>query len=550
MRQCSRKHGVVLCFGASAAVVFLFELVLWQELHEEAVQQASPPRARDSPRVGPSALSVLPPGGASPPRRRLLLHSAVKRGEASSPAALVANIAPAPPTVPAAASAPPPPSSERLAAARAAQAERPQGLRARVGGEAPVPPLSLPSESTNIVVMLSAFMDGERCARSMYRALLRAKNPWRLSFSVIQAREQNHPDCAGIFRDLHVPELCQDGGVLGGKYGLSVDECKRKVLNKTQAWVVGATAGKGPAHQRGLASVLLSFESEEDFCLSMDSHMDFKPNWDEMVVNDWFSTQNEFAVLSAYPADVNQLNNDGYFVDLCGYSLEGGIPRGRTGGDTPTSPRRAPYLTMNWAAGLSFHRCHMERTVPVDWHLPWVFTGEEIDRAVRLYTHGYDIYLPSNMAVLHEYAHAKQNFWSFTAPDQGKLAQNSHKRLLRLLQSQKEHRAGSIAKASKELEDPEFWGQFGLGTQRSLEDFVDWSQVDLGGTWTGFLRGGRHINWDVHNWCNTLKRRPVRDEGDLVASIGTLHNEIPRNSDGELLVPGESEDVRPRQVLP
>ena len=44
---------------------------------------------------------------------------------------------------------------------------------------------------------------------------------------------------------------------------------------------------------------------------------------------------------------------------------------------------------------------NMERAVPVDWHLRWIFTGEEINRAVRLFTHGYDMYLPTCAAVLH-----------------------------------------------------------------------------------------------------------------------------------------------------
>merc|ERR1719487_1526430 len=72
-----------------------------------------------------------------------------------------------------------------------------------------------------------------------------------------------------------------------------------------------------------------------------------------------------------------------------------------------------PPLTMNWAAGQSFHRCHADRNVPTDVNLKWIFTGEEVDRALRLWTNGYDIYLPQNTAVMHEYSGAGQRFWQY-----------------------------------------------------------------------------------------------------------------------------------------
>lgn len=37
-------------------------------------------------------------------------------------------------------------------------------------------------------------------------------------------------------------------------------------------------------------------------------------------------------------------------------------------------------------------RCHGERDVPTDPHLPSVFSGEEFGRGSRLWTHGYDFY--------------------------------------------------------------------------------------------------------------------------------------------------------------
>ena len=55
---------------------------------------------------------------------------------------------------------------------------------------------------------------------------------------------------------------------------------------------------------------------------------------------------------------------------------------------------KKPKLTTLWAAGLSFSRCHAERTVPYDPYTPYIFWGEEFSRTARFFTHGYDIYTP------------------------------------------------------------------------------------------------------------------------------------------------------------
>merc|ERR1712039_1125894 len=131
-------------------------------------------------------------------------------------------------------------------------------------------------------------------------------------------------------------------------------------------------------------------------CLNTDSHMDFLKYWDTSMLEDWKATGNEFAVLSTYPQSFEQRASAGkqMHVTLCGYWLSGGTPRGATGLNE-FSHEQKPGLTMNWAAGQSFSRCHAEKNVPADKNLRWVFDGEEVDRALRLWTHGYDLYNPS-----------------------------------------------------------------------------------------------------------------------------------------------------------
>eukprot|EP00929_Paragymnodinium_shiwhaense_P068454 TRINITY_DN3442_c0_g2_i1.p1 TRINITY_DN3442_c0_g2~~TRINITY_DN3442_c0_g2_i1.p1 ORF type:complete len:514 (-),score=129.61 TRINITY_DN3442_c0_g2_i1:21-1562(-) len=427
----------------------------------------------------------------------------------------------------------------RLAAARSAEEHRHEifGTKAAVGGATPVPPLSEPNNTTPILLELSAFEDGKRCGRTLGWALENAAHPERLNFRVLQARRSDSPDCISEFEQAYLPKLCEAGsGRLAKSSGLAGQECENSVLHRLQAWVMDPEGGKGPAHQRGVFNELFQYEQEDSMCLSTDSHMGFHKDWDNVLLQDWANTRNEFAVLSVYPTDISSA--PGIMVDLCGYSLEDGVPRGMTGGDR--DPTKAPYLTMNWAAGLSFHRCHMEKNVPVDRHLRWIFTGEEVDRAVRLFTHGYDTYLPTNNAVTHDYAHAGQAFWNYQAGDKAnEEAGRSKQRLVQLL------------RLDGDEGEPQDFGKYGLGSQRSLEDWVRWSKVNLGSKWAGFLEQGPVT--PTHGFCSGLEMKPVKDEVKLVASVGKRSSGTSGHLDaasGAMELEGEDADTRPRLHAP
>jgi len=371
------------------------------------------------------------------------------------------------------------------------------------GGQ--VRPLSVPDSRTPIHLLISAFQDGDRCAKTLFRALAKAKHQERVSFSVLQAAGTGDTDCLEEFKSRHLPRLCRDEG------------CASEVLARVHFWKIPPEEGKGPLHQRGLLSERADLSGKGSMCLSTDSHMDFTREWDSDLLADWLAADNEFAVLTAYPlatADAQRAGKQTW-VSLCGYFLSNGMPRGATGG-TEANPEEKgkPILTMNWAAGQSFSRCHAEKNVPVDKSISWIFDGEEVDRAVRFWTHGYDLYNPRVSVVLHNYSHASQRFWSYTSPDKDAEEEAGHRRLQELLQ-------GSLS-------TEEEFGRFGLGKQRSLEQYVTWSRTDLGGKWEEFLKskgmepmfaqeGGQPGS--ISSFCKMLQRVPVRSTEELVASI-------------------------------
>jgi len=377
----------------------------------------------------------------------------------------------------------------------------------------PIPPVTLPTPTTPVYLIVSAFRDGVRCARTLSYAIEKAKYPQRLEFRVMQAMDEALEDvsCAHYFKDVYLKEYC--------KKRADAHVCVKDVMARVKVWTIPLEDGMGPAHQRGLLNELLEFKSTDAFCMTTDSHMDFHHDWDELTIEDWMSTNNEFAVLTAYPMsmmDNQEEVNEGSHVDLCGYFLEDGIPRGKTGANLATDPGDKPYLTMNWAAGLSFHRCHADRNVPVDKNLRFIFTGEEVNRATRLWTNGYDLYLPSLTTVYHDYSSAKQEFWNFQGEAGGDAAYESRQRLATLLELEQ-----VATMLPKEKLEP-----YGLGTQRTLEQWVEWSCVDMGTErWRKLLhdKGKKPSPASSpdgsHTFCQQLHRVPVRDVASLNASI-------------------------------
>mmetsp|Transcript_100032 Transcript_100032/g.260866 ORF Transcript_100032/g.260866 Transcript_100032/m.260866 type:complete len:484 (-) Transcript_100032:89-1540(-) len=419
----------------------------------------------------------------------------------------------------------------RLASARAAEEARLAAMgvdlatkerAAFVKGAAPVPPLSEPGDDTELIFEVSAFRDGERCGRSLFYAFARAARPARLSVRVLQARDDTDDDCLHRFRADHLDSLCAKDGFMelvsgqpaGAGSGDPAQACRDVVLSKIHAWAIRPNQAKGPVHQRGMANLLLEFESTEAMCLSTDSHMGFWMDWDRVLIQEWLTTRNEFAVLSVYPTQLSLMNENPnttrMHADFCGYEhevsgMERGMPRGIAGAPKMRIPGAKPHLSMNWAAGFSFHRCHAEVAAPADLHLKWMFSGEEANRAVRLWTHGYDLYVPTLDPVTHDYSHASQGFWTYQGGSYER--EQSQGRLSELMS------LNNRPRPVEPIREP-----YTLGTQRSMEDFVRWTRQDFGDTWGPWL-AQQGLEVARHPNCGSLERVAVQDDVALVAGI-------------------------------
>ncbi|GLE00075.1 hypothetical protein PINS_up008802 [Pythium insidiosum] len=265
----------------------------------------------------------------------------------------------------------------------------------------PPPPRVPPS--FELFVGLSVFRDGERCAKTVFTGLSRAKHPSLIHFGIVDQVNPGDAKCIDEYCKL-AQAAWPDAQYGGCRYReqLRVDERL-------------ADDSRGPTLARHHQQKLLR---DEEFCLQLDGHSIFTNGWDEHLVADWRQANNEMAVLSTYLHDLHsyvQPNGDNAPPSLLPHlctTIRGGHGNVRNEGASMISDSTTPQLTALWGAGLSFSKCHAERRVRVDPHTLWMFDGEEFLRASHLWTHGYDLYSPSPLGtvVYHNYSRVPARF--------------------------------------------------------------------------------------------------------------------------------------------
>ncbi|MBL4672670.1 MAG: 2OG-Fe(II) oxygenase [Arenicella sp.] len=92
------------------------------------------------------------------------------------------------------------------------------------------------------------------------------------------------------------------------------------------------------------------------------------------------------------------------------------------------------------------------------------YTGEEFALAIRSYTHGYDLFDPSQIVCWHRlHPSANRKYWDDNSDDKSKFR---HKQAI--------SRLGLLLNGDSDTE----LGRFGLGNERSLEDYKHFSGID------------------------------------------------------------------------
>ena len=209
---------------------------------------------------------------------------------------------------------------------------------------------------------------------------------------------------------------------------------------------------RGPVWARYLIQQQLFHD--EDYFLQIDSHTRVSRHWDSELIRMLGRCASPMPVLTTYPLPYDGVgaaarpSTESRLTVLCTRAAADGAFggdgmlrfRARLLRDAPSTPTPTPF----WAAGFHFSAGAVVRAVPYDPHLPFLFFGEELSMAVRMWTRGYDLFAPDQHVVFHYWARSyRTTFWE--VPGGAKLKAEAQARVWRLLQGRAlDHTAVSI----------------------------------------------------------------------------------------------------------
>jgi len=256
------------------------------------------------------------------------------------------------------------------------------------------------------------------------------------------------------------------------------DDCFAVATRPHQVRIIETDARESLGVCWARSRILTELWAGEEFVLQIDAHSRFAPDWDELLLDMIRSCDSERALLSTYPASYvppDKLGPDVIAVIAPKeFDDRGILTLGSTAMPAASAPAK-PQPTAFIGAGLVFAPAGAFAEVPYD---PLIyFLGEEITLAARLWTHGWDVFVPNRVTVYHEYSERpnKRRHWH----DHRRwidLSNRASRRIRHLLAGE----ADADADALRDLD------RYALGSRRSLADFerligVDFARRLVGG---------------------------------------------------------------------
>lgn len=263
---------------------------------------------------------------------------------------------------------------------------------------------------------------------------------------------------------------------------------------------------KGPTHARYLCSTLWS---GEEYFLQIDSHSKFVKGWDTLCINMLSDIKNKGLskkpVLSHYPKEISTYDqyNDSIKNNVTRICKSFFNNRGMISfmGSQEMNSNNIPYMTPYVAGGMLFCESYFLKELPFDPNLPFLFVGEEILHSIRFYTHGWDIFTPTENIVFHEYTRKdKPKIWTDNPYYSDVPAFDKVKYYLKLVDNDKDDVVNYL---QFNLD------KYGLGKIRTLEDYYNFAGIDI-------------VNKKVYkNFC---RENNIATEDDILMSNETNHN--------------------------
>jgi len=257
----------------------------------------------------------------------------------------------------------------------------------------PPPPLPIRSNSCSgedrprIFVTIPAYRDPEtnKTICSLYET---AKYPDRISIGVIWQVDTSPANADSSCFAVQLPDAAW-----------STTNVRQLTLDYRHA--------TGPCLARAMAQ---SLHRGEEYILQVDSHMRFRENWDEYLLQQISQCPDpDKSVLTAYPpayvldanGEAECVNNETRSTILVPWKFSDSMLRQKGRLLQKASSRVIPCPL--YAAGFNFSSASVIKDCPYDGTLHHLFFGEEMSMAVRLYTHGYDFLAPCQSVCYHKW---------------------------------------------------------------------------------------------------------------------------------------------------
>tara|TARA_B100002019_G_C21177449_1_gene551880 strand:- start:64 stop:1104 length:1041 start_codon:yes stop_codon:yes gene_type:complete len=287
----------------------------------------------------------------------------------------------------------------------------------------------------HIFISIASYRDDE-CPKTIKSIFENAKNPKNIFIGICQQNKKGDIDC------------------LLNEYK---DNIRIKRLEYTEA--------KGPTYARYICSTLCK---NEEYFLQIDSHTDFVKDWDSIIIDLYHKCPSSKTVITHYPPSKTDKTNLLSYMCKSSFNSEK-IPTFESALiKDPKKNLLSPYI----AGGMLFVKSEFLKEVPYDPHLPYLFQGEEILLSARLWTNGYDFYLPRKNICKHSYTrNDKPKFWN----DIKSYNKIQKKSLLRV-----KYYLGWVKE--KDITDKSILinkEKYGLGNKRSIEDYLKFAGIDI-----------------------------------------------------------------------
>ena len=313
-----------------------------------------------------------------------------------------------------------------------------------------------------IFVSVASFRDWE-CPNTVRDMYSKSRNPARLFLGIIQQNEIGDPSC--IPDEYFFPNCSMNRGFC------PADNIRMRKVFPHEA--------KGPTFGRWVAMLMYR---DEKYFMMIDSHNRFSTHWDHKLITMYQLIPSKKGVLSHYPNSwlnsSTPQESEGSLMVMCyAHFLDLGYVRlGARVMPKSARPRLQPYA----AAGFLFADGALVREVPFDPYLDFIFDGEEILYSVRMWTHGWDLYSPTESVLFHYYLRSgAPRVWSVKQLNWSPVQAQSQRRVQYILGATYPNTTNRLVPLdTKEERVKRELDVYGLGKERSLDDYWRFARID------------------------------------------------------------------------